>query len=81
MGSYRRIACETAVWGVCPGSEMCFEITEEDDRFWYDKEDILRVYELGLKLYVDPSTQLLTIFRPVTTQFTRTPGRALVAAL
>lgn len=28
---------------------MCFEITEEDDRFWYDKEDILRVQEMGLK--------------------------------
>jgi hypothetical protein len=56
---------------------MCFEITEEDDRFWYDKEDILRVYELGLKLYVDPSVQLQTS-RPVTTQFTRTPCQAVL---
>lgn len=58
---------------------MCFEITEEDDRFWYDKEDILRVYEMGLKRYVHPAVELQTMHRPVQSSHptqTKSPGSA-----
>ena len=35
-----------------PCSELCFEITEEKDRFYYDKEDILESQKMGMTGYV-----------------------------